>query len=94
MWLPVLSVFSPVVPLWAVSSFSTFPSIRRSKRPASVVGLTFLTTSSLPVLRVLVIVHTMSEPSVTFTVSGPGLPELDATTVPAPLSPLHTIDFR
>ena len=36
------------VPLWAASSFWTVLSILRSKRPASVVGLTFLTTSSLP----------------------------------------------
>ena len=51
-------------------------------------------TSSLPVSRVLVITQTMSESVVTETVSGPpSSPVVLATTEPAPLSSLHSIDF-
>ncbi len=97
-WSPVLSVRSPVVPpspTFCDPAFGELPLIRRLKRPVSVLGLRSFWTSSLPVSRVLVIRHTMSESVVTGTVSGPASSPagVSATTLPVPLSSRQTIDF-
>ena len=94
-WVPVFSVCSPVD--------AAVADVRRRRVGGAVdlevelarvgVGLRSLRTSSLPVSRVFVIVQTMSEPSVTWTVSGPASSPEVATTAPVPLSSLQTIDF-
>src|SRR5205085_1194104 len=91
LWVPVLTVTSPVVPPLAASVLSVVPSTWRSKRPGSLVGESDLTTSILPVSRTLVIVQTMSSPKATLTSSGPACsaPLFVATTEPEPFLSSH-----
>ena len=93
----MLTVTAPVVPpspTFCEAGFGVLPSIWRLNLPGSFDGLRSLTTSIVPVSRVLVIVHTMSEPVVTLTFSGPALsPEVEPAGAFALAVSTQLIDF-
>src|SRR4051812_33732193 len=90
----VCSLGGPLSPTFCEPALGARLSIRRLNLPPSVDGLRSLTTSSLPVSRVLVIVQTMSEPYVTLTFSGPALsPDVDPAGALALAVSTQEIDF-
>ena len=90
MWFPVFSVTAPVVSPSPASAFLVVPSTWRPKRPGSSDGDRLLRTSSVPVIRTFVKVHSTSSPELSRNVAVLPLPdEVGAASVPSHEIPLR-----